>query len=438
MVEEETLRYTVEPNIGSKIVMKTLPGGICTLHIEDEDDPIRSLKFFADQDGMTRFHVRPAIESDVIAKMVIDCEVEANITRFPLELRSSPKPTPEMPAPPLERAVRRPNGASVLPALSEDDAFQLSDEELLRRGYPPRPDPQKVPDAFGKWQRAFSLPLTFVEPKSVSNPGISHGPGHISEGPGDRNSDTWSGFLLDHGNPFCVVTGVWNVPSVTGEYNMHTYSSFWVGLDGFHDKVTGIDVRGDLPQAGTEQQSLDLLFESPTGRHLPFSFSIYYAWTQFWDNQIFEQVVPNLHVNPGDEMYVGVWMGNEKSVIDLNGDCIFSLTNMTTRQSQLLSTSRDSKVVSGRLADWIMERPTLNHGSPGSSSADLANYNSATMVAYASGPPSPTGFGPAVWYSSKIPGHDNPQLTMKNGTKELSSVTQVNYGKMLFSWHAFH
>lgn len=60
------LRYTVTPGIATKIVLKTLPGGVCILHGEDEPDPQRKLKFYADQEGMIQFHVRPAKESDIL------------------------------------------------------------------------------------------------------------------------------------------------------------------------------------------------------------------------------------------------------------------------------------------------------------------------------------------------------------------------------------
>jgi hypothetical protein len=110
MVEAGNLRYTVQPGITSKIVMKTLPDGICTLHPEEEVNPTRSLKLFADQDGIICFYIRPDDESDIVAKIIIDCEVDGNVTRFPLDLRASSKPTPEMPAPPLERLERSKNG----------------------------------------------------------------------------------------------------------------------------------------------------------------------------------------------------------------------------------------------------------------------------------------------------------------------------------------
>ena len=89
------------------------------------------------------FHVRPSVEAEVIAKFVIECEADAKISHYPLELRGSRKDTPEMPFPDKERPPRK-ERQSVRPALSREEGLRLSDKELLDRGYPPRPDPKAV------------------------------------------------------------------------------------------------------------------------------------------------------------------------------------------------------------------------------------------------------------------------------------------------------
>lgn len=428
-MEENSIRYTIRPNIASKIVLRTLPYGVCTLHPEGDVGSAGSLKIFADRDGIVQFHVRPDNASDNLTKVMIDCNVNGNVTHFPLELRAGYTPTHDMPAPPLEKPRRMHNDALVLPALSENEAFQLSDQELLSRGYPPRPNLETVPEAFNAWRRAFSNPLILVEPRTVPNTDISHGLGDASNTTGD--SYNWSGFLLTGGAPYCVVAGVWDVPSVYSRENRDnatwkgehivTQSSFWVGLDGW--KVTPYSL-DDLPQAGTEQQSVDI--------H-DLTFSTYYAWTQFVPQQEEEQVVTELHVNPGDRMYVGVWMGDEHSNLSLNGDAIFSLTNMTTGEYAKHSTSRTSKkgttVVSGTMAVWIMERPT---NIKTNRYTDLADYHSATMTSAYAAPASGSG----SFYSD----HSNIQIQMKERHKPfpiLSTVTSIDRGTMRFSWQNF-
>ena len=82
---------------------------------------------------------------------------------------------------PLERIFPRSEGASVLQALSKEDALHLSDEELLRRGYGRRPNPEEAPESFKDWRRTFSTPLTIVEPTMLSNPDISHDFGQVKK-----------------------------------------------------------------------------------------------------------------------------------------------------------------------------------------------------------------------------------------------------------------
>ena len=235
-----------------------------------------------------------------------------------------------------------------MPALSDTDAVQMSEEELLSNGYPPRPNPEKTPHAYSVWRRAFSIPRELVEPVRVANPDIRHDLNKVSHAPATGSSTNWSGFVLNTGGPYCVVTGAWYVPSVYSRYerenNITTYSCSWVGLDGWGTT--------DLVQAGTEQDSLDI--------H-DLTFSNYYAWTEFLPQEPFEQIVQDFPVYPGDEMYVSVWMGDVKSRLDLAGtDGVFWLTNLTTSKHTILTSPRGSTVVSGSTAEWIVERPTVS------------------------------------------------------------------------------
>jgi len=427
MVENNTLHYTIQAGIRSQIVIKTLPGGICTLYREDESNLQSSLKIFADQDGIIRFYVHPAMKSDFVVKVVIDCDVNGNISRFPLEFRVDSKLTDGVSHPNFEYQNLISEDNSILPALLEDKMLQSSQNDLLALGYPPRPNREKMPMAFDIWRRVFSRPSTFIEPKLISNPDISNSPGK-RELPieakirlAEEKSSNWSGYVLSSGGPYCVVTGLWRVPDVynwprNGRIEGHTYSSFWVGLDGW--EPFGL---ADLVQAGTEQQCLmmhDLTFTS------------YYAWTEFLPQQPTEQVISNFSVHPGDLMYVSVWMGDNKSNLNLNGNGIFWLSNLTTHQHTTITTLRGKTVVSGIIAEWIMERPTVNLDATHRGYSDLADYNSATMSsAYAAG----SGDKSGIWYSDDT----NFRTRMVNGKNILSTVMPIDYGTMRFSWKAF-
>ena len=218
------IRHTVRPGVSSPIFLQTVSGATCHLRRVDDVDPTRSLKLFADDEGIICFHVRPSVEAEVIAKFVIECEADAKISHYPLELRGSRKDTPEMPFPDKERPPRK-ERQSVRPALSREEGLRLSDKELLDRGYPPRPDPKAVAP-FRTWLKAISTPATIVKPRIVTNTGVSHRHVHRV----GSVASNWSGFEL-RGGPFSSISGGWNVPPIVfGETGLVTQSAFWVGL----------------------------------------------------------------------------------------------------------------------------------------------------------------------------------------------------------------
>jgi Peptidase A4 family len=432
------IRYTVAPGTAPQITLQTSPGAACVLYREGEPDPAHHLKLYADQDGLILFHVRPSAESEDLTTFVVACQVGGKVTHYPLELLANSQPTLEIPAPAIQGPKPRREGASVRPALSEEEALRLPDEELLQRGYPPRPSPEGAPGAFHAWQRAVSVPATRIEPQLVSRPDIGRGlarPVPAREaGPTEGATTTqtsftnWSGFELN-GAPgaYDWVSGMWNVPSVTGESNTHTYSLLWVGLDG--DGVTNPGIT-DLVQAGTGQENIEINFLG-----FNFSFSSYYAWTEFLPQQPTLQQIANFAINPGDEIFVEVFIGNAGCGPDLTGFFgQFWLENLTTSQSTIVYTPRGSTTVVGREAVWIMERTELIAANGTTSFPDLADYGSATMLnAWARRSNSPRHQG-YVSYQ----GDTNVQITMVNGSDTLSTVAPIDAVSMRFSWQAFH
>jgi hypothetical protein len=221
-------------------------------------------------------------------------------------LRSKKKDSAELPFANRQRPPRK-TTPPILPALSKEEALRLSKKELLERGYPPRPDPKAL-EPFRSWLRVVSTPKTIVNPRLTPNPGITHGPLL----PAGTTNPIWSGFVLQ-GAGFSGVTGLWNVPvAFSGELNVLDQSALWVGIDGYN--------LSDLIQAGTEQNILQVAFFGNI-----WSFTSYYAWTEFLPQQSVEQVISNLDVNPGDEMSVSV-------NFDASAAIIF-VSNLTTNES---------------------------------------------------------------------------------------------------------
>jgi hypothetical protein len=222
--------------------MKTLPQATCVLHPEGDKTAEHSFKTFADDEGKIRFRVSPSAESDQTARFAVDCTADGKSSTFALDLRASSAPTFDMPAPQAE--VRTPQPGDVIrPALTKADATNLSSDELAKRGYPVRPDAKQAPEAFATWLMAVTKPSRLVDARQVARPEVQHvKPVKASN---YETSGNWSGFeLRGSSGAYDLVMGEWYVPTVYYETNAHTYSAYWIGLDG--------DGTSDLWQAGTE------------------------------------------------------------------------------------------------------------------------------------------------------------------------------------------
>jgi Peptidase A4 family len=238
------LRYTVPPGIQTPIAVKTLPEGICTVRLDTKP----TMKLYADKDGIIRIFVSstcPEPEESGVLKFVIDCDKDGNVTAFPIELRVSSTPTPDMPSPPSD--LPRPSARTkTLPALSEEDMMRLSNKELIERGYPFRPHHEKQAKAFESWKKFVSRPITVIEPHIVprtdrhSRPPVIQN--HLTDSP--LPSINWAGVqmgsILPNGGligPFDLVQGEYVIPWFgvkppppvgTSKY---VDCALWVGID---------------------------------------------------------------------------------------------------------------------------------------------------------------------------------------------------------------
>jgi Peptidase A4 family len=164
-------------------------------------------------------------------------------------------------------------------------------------------------------------------------------------------SKNWSGYATT-GAGFTSVSGTWHVPQVQAptkkrHYRRNTFSSSWVGIDGFNNN--------SLIQAGTEEDWLN-------------GSAIYQAWWEILPAA--ETPIPSMTIHPGDAMTVQINRGFP--------DWTISVSDQTTGQS-----FTTKQVYSGPLtsAEWIHEAPTVGRRvatlSPDSADVfDLATVNS--------------------------------------------------------------
>jgi len=174
-------------------------------------------------------------------------------------------------------------------------------------------------------------------------------------------SGNWSGYGVPlegsgDSDTFSQVSGTWNVPSVTGTGRSTTYSSCWVGIDGYSS--------ASVEQIGTEQ-------DWSSGKQKN------YAWFEMYPAGGYQ--ITGFTVNPGDSIsaqvvYLGqttvqTGVGRHKGTALQD---VFQLTiiNNTRKQSYTVPTSYTTTSTMDRSsAEWIVEAPSSGKILP------LANFS---------------------------------------------------------------
>ncbi|HZW92377.1 MAG TPA: G1 family glutamic endopeptidase [Candidatus Eremiobacteraceae bacterium] len=137
------------------------------------------------------------------------------------------------------------------------------------------------------------------------------------------DSTNWSGYAVT-GSSFTHAAGSWIVPTVNCSKTPNTYSSFWVGIDGWTSST--------VEQTGTDS---DCNGSSPS----------YYAWYEFYPNPSF--LISSVPMSPGNKVSAAVTYNGTEFTI--------TITNETTGKSF----SKSSRVRGAKRssAEWIAEAP---------------------------------------------------------------------------------
>jgi len=402
--------FKVPPGASSVVSFTTAPDAQCLIREGNAKASGEALPVFADDGGTVVFYVETENRAGGRAKLTASCSSQPEQT---IEIEAVPgtKPASYSQIAPGLHGTR---GKHIRPALA-GDPMSLSRQELVRRGYPMRPDPDESPDAYAAWLRAVSKPATEIEPKLIRMPNRFHGALKVENGP--AGSSNWSGYaLVGTSSPFDFISGNWNVPATFGSQLGKTiYSALWIGLDGAGS--------ANVVQDGTGQDVLSFVSDATT-----WIIRSYYGWKEICCQEP-EVRLSNFPVSPGDEINSYVWMADSSGNISAYGNmAYFWFEDVTTGQYAYLSTPFTSGTFSGNSAEWIMERPTVNN-----SLTDIANYAVAVL------------WNPWAhradnrWYG--YTGGDeitSQQITMFNGANALSTVSPLNVDHMQFQWLASH
>jgi hypothetical protein len=238
-----------------------------------------------------------------------------------------------------------------------------------------------------------AAPTITNAPRLAAKPG-TNGHGHGGGGGGGTHfgwaSSNWSGYAVT-GSTYSDITGQWTVPTVQPTKGS-TYSSSWVGIDGFNNS--------SLIQTGTEQ-------DYASGK------AQYYAWWEILpaaETAISSAAYP---VSPGDTM-------NASIQNDGNGKWTITLTDTTQKW---MFTTQQAYSGPASSAEWIEEAPTIgghvatlahygltafDPGTVNGGSPDLITHDGGVMIQHLTQVSTPSvpdtgGDGFAIQYGSTSP-----------------------------------
>ena len=153
-------------------------------------------------------------------------------------------------------------------------------------------------------------------------------------------SSNWSGYAIT-GGPYTSITGSWNVAGVARSLHA-TYSSTWIGIDGFNDS--------NLIQTGTEADYYN-------------GSAHYNAWWEILPAA--ETPISTISVSPGDVMTASIRQVG-------NGTWTITIGDISKNQSFTTAQSYAGQLSS---AEWIEEAPSL-----GGRIATLAQFGSPLTI----------------------------------------------------------
>jgi hypothetical protein len=385
--------------------IQTLPNAVCTLRATP--GAAEYLTVFADDDGIARLHLQQVDLTVDHGELALECVDDAGThLTHTIDVQVDDAAVAQAPAPYLKA------GKPTLPVL-DVDPMSIDGEEILARGYPPRPDPNQSPAQYASWLGLVASGATKIAPHLVVDPSREHGPARITRtDDGTGNSNNWSGYVITTGataSKYAWIYGEWNVPRAYAEsgFASSDHSTMWVGIDGWGTP--------DVVQDGTDQDTLTAFW---------IQTSSYDAWTEWYP--LSSQSISNFPVNPGDDLHVWTWTLNSAGQYSATATVgWFYLWNATQNVYSYTSTTAPSGTTfNGHTAEWVMERPTVN-----GSVATLAQYTSPTTLANA------LAYdlnGAAHYYTSD----NSTQVSMVNSSTNhvLSTVKPVSSESMAFTW----
>ena len=213
-----------------------------------------------------------------------------------------------------------------------------------------------------------------------------------------RQSLNWSGYAVASSKKFTYAQSRFVQPTITCSGSNNTWSSNWVGLDGFFNSDPTVEQTGTAAHCGG------------SGNMTP----VYTAWYEMFP----AGSVNVFTVFPGDTINTSVSFSNGKFILTV-ADLTTGHQHSVTHTAKCASCKRES-------AEWIVERPALCSATS-CFLAHLANFGTTTLSAKVR----------AGGAAQGIPNFRNYNIAMFDTTNtQLASVGKVASNAFTATWMA--
>ena len=242
------------------------------------------------------------------------------------------------------------------------EPLKASDAELIKYGYPPRPDKDARPKHLEKWTSFLSRPIQVIAPEfAIIETGRQPAAKGTTKGDASANatSSNWSGAVITSppsGQRFSSVSASWVVPNAWPPLSAWNGSGWkdgtwesvsWVGIDGW-------SAQQSILQAGTKS------VVTVSGGKVTHTSWAWFEWYPAYEIQF-----SNFQVSAGDTVHVTVCSLSSPST----GVAIVNNISANTGTSTNVSAPTPASALAGQNAEWILEDDSI-----GSSLAPFSDY----------------------------------------------------------------
>ena len=240
------------------VAISVPPWTHCNVHPAGiSNDPTRNADVQASADGTIRFYPPPKTWGTQLA---LDCTLNGSSQGVLSVDLSDPSTFTQVPL-----ASLAPTGATVVPAMT-GDLKTISQADLLRSGYPTRPDPVAAPRLYAQWEQAVTKPFKrysgigvfdlTLQASGYVNYQFFQGPlgfsslwaGFIQDANGFASTQSSDGFYhANNGTQYAYYESLMSVPGVSCP-SPPCSTLLWAGLGGY--PTNGVPLRNVILQNG--------------------------------------------------------------------------------------------------------------------------------------------------------------------------------------------